>query len=90
MIQTCVVGDKLEHQPQATLAEPLAQASQGRIPTESISPTGAVDTEFMAADRMALVLFQNIPTSLPAQQLLGCLRHLIRLNILGEFKNCQH
>ena len=31
MIQAGVVGDEVEHQPQAALAEPLAQAGQGGI-----------------------------------------------------------
>ena len=36
MIQPRVVGDEVEHQPQAALAEPLAQPGQGRVAAEVV------------------------------------------------------
>ena len=35
MIQARVVGDEVEHQPQAALAEPLAQPGQGGVAAQA-------------------------------------------------------
>jgi hypothetical protein len=35
VIQSGVVGDKVEHQPQAAFRQPLAQTGEGGVPTEA-------------------------------------------------------
>ena len=45
VIQASVVGDKIEHQTQATLPQPLAQAGQGRIATQRLMHRVASDGE---------------------------------------------
>lgn len=43
MVQGRVIGNEIEHQPQATLVEPFAQPAQSRIPSESIMNSVASD-----------------------------------------------
>src|SRR5262249_38150193 len=45
MIQTRVIGDKIEHQSQAALTEPLAQTEQGRISAKLLMNCIACDGE---------------------------------------------
>ena len=65
MIQAGVVGDKIEHQPQATLVEPLAQAEQRLVtaepPVNAVAgdrETGASDV-FLAEVRQCLLKFPS-------------------------------
>ena len=56
VIQAGVIGDKIEHQPQATLPEPLAQAGQSGIAAQILMHRVAGDGETGSGD----VLFAQV------------------------------